>query len=306
MESGSGRLTDSGSDAAERQGLEPPQHDAVTEPRAFVEQADLRETLQQRLEHDPAFEPRERRAEAVVDASPEGHRRARSETLTVTVPGPEEETSGTPLTARIDDFPAEHDGSSEFPVRIAFSAPITASQNKFPQAFDVENGRIASARREGGRSDLWTLTVVPGGVEAVRIVLRGNRPCGSGGVPCATTPDGNGRIRLSNTVSIEIRGPAAISIADAEATEGTDANMAFQVTLDRVALKTITVDYETRDGTATAGADYTATSGTLTFTVGQRSKTVRVPILDDSHDDDGETFTLVLSDAAERHLTAGP
>ena len=61
----------------------------------------------------------------------------------------------------------------------------------------------------------------------------------------------------------------------------------------------------TRDGTATAGADYTATSGTLTFTVGQRSKTVRVPILDDSHDD-GETFTLVLSDAAERHLTAGP
>ena len=232
--------------------------------------------------------------------------RARSETLTVTVPGPEEETSGTPLTARIDDFPAEHDGSSEFPVRIAFSAPITASQNKFPQAFDVENGRIASARREGGRSDLWTLTVVPGGVEAVRIVLRGNRPCGSGGVPCATTPDGNGRIRLSNTVSIEIRGPAAISIADAEATEGTDANMAFQVTLDRVALKTITVDYETRDGTATAGADYTATSGTLTFTVGQRSKTVRVPFLDDSHDDDGETFTLVLSDAAERHLTAGP
>ena len=82
--------------------------------------------------------------------------------------------------------------------------------------------------------------------------------------------------------------------------------MAFQVTLDRVALKTITVDYETRDGTATAGADYTATSGTLTFTVGQRSKTVRVPILDDSHDDDGEIFTLVLSDAAERHLTAGP
>ena len=194
--------------------------------------------------------------------------RARSETLTVTVPGPEEETSGTPLTARIDDFPAEHDGLSGFPVRIAFSSPITASQNKFPQAFDVENGRIASARREGGRSDLWTLTVVPGGVEAVRIVLRGNRPCGSGGVPCATTPDGNGRIRLSNTVSIEIRGPAAISIADAEATEGTDANMAFQVTLDRVALKTITVDYETRDGTATAGADYTATSGTLTFTVG--------------------------------------
>ena len=189
---------------------------------------------------------------------------------------------------------------------VNFGRRLPPTGGQFSTLNNIENGRIASARREGGRSDLWTLTVVPGGVEAVRIVLRGNRPCGSGGVPCATTPDGNGRIRLSNTVSIEIRGPAAISIADAEATEGTDANMAFQVTLDRVALKTITVDYETRDGTATAGADYTATSGTLTFTVGQRSKTVRVPILDDSHDDDGETFTLVLSDAAERHLTAGP
>ena len=50
-----------------------------------------------------------------------------------------------------------------------------------------------------------------------------------------------------------------------------------RVTLDRAELRTITVDHETRDGAAVAGADYTAKSGTLTFTVGQRSKTVLAP-----------------------------
>ena len=52
-------------------------------------------------------------------------------------------------------------------------------------------------------------------------------------------------------------------------------------------------------------SDYTAMSGTLTFTVGQREKTVRVPILDDSHDDDGETFALVLSNASGARIGDG-
>ena len=69
------------------------------------------------------------------------------------------------------------------------------------------------------------------------------------------------------------------------------------MTLNRAASETVTVDYATSDGTATAGADYTATSGTLTFLTGETEKTVSVPVLDDIHDDDGETLTLTLSDA---------
>ena len=42
-----------------------------------------------------------------------------------------------------------------------------------------------------------------------------------------------------------------------------------------------TVAYATSDGTATAGADYTAASGTLTFAPGQTVKTVVVAIADD-------------------------
>ena len=49
------------------------------------------------------------------------------------------------------------------------------------------------------------------------------------------------------------------------------------------------------DGTATAGADYTATSGTLTISAGSTSASIDVPVLDDAHDDDDETLTLTLS-----------
>ena len=61
---------------------------------------------------------------------------------------------------------------------------------------------------------------------------------------------------------------------------------------------TVTVDYATRDGTATlADADYVATSGTLTFEAGETRKTVEVPVLPDVHDEGEETLTLVLSNA---------
>ena len=60
----------------------------------------------------------------------------------------------------------------------------------------------------------------------------------------------------------------------------------------------MTVNYTTADGTATAGADYTATNGMLTFEPGDTTKTVAVPIIDDTVEDDGETFTLTLSDAS--------
>ena len=64
------------------------------------------------------------------------------------------------------------------------------------------------------------------------------------------------------------------------------------------ATETVTVDYAASDGTATAPADYASTSATLTFAVGETSKTVSVAIVDDSVEDDGETFTLTLSNAS--------
>ena len=64
----------------------------------------------------------------------------------------------------------------------------------------------------------------------------------------------------------------------------------------------MTVDYATTDGTAKAGEDYTATSGTLTFAPGETEKTVSVTIIDDTIEDSGETFRLVLSDPSGGQL----
>ena len=57
---------------------------------------------------------------------------------------------------------------------------------------------------------------------------------------------------------------------------------------------TLTVDYATADGTAIAGQDYTSASGTLTFSGGETSKTILIPITDDATTEPNETFTVAL------------
>jgi hypothetical protein len=57
----------------------------------------------------------------------------------------------------------------------------------------------------------------------------------------------------------------------------------------------ITVGYSTADQTATAGADYTAVSGTLTFADGETSKTLLIPVFEDGAVETVERATLTLT-----------
>ena len=93
-----------------------------------------------------------------------------------------------------------------------------------------------------------------------------------------------------------------ISVGDARVEEGDGAVLSFAVTLSRAASGVLTVAYATSDGSAQAGADYTAASGTLTFQAGESSRTIEVTVLDDSHDDGGETLMLTLSNASGGRL----
>ena len=94
-----------------------------------------------------------------------------------------------------------------------------------------------------------------------------------------------------------------LEIQDAEVTEGGIA--AFTVTLSSSSEVPVTVSYETIDGTATAGADYTTTSGTLSFTPGQTTKRVEVQTLPDTDQEGAESFTVRLSGATGATLTDG-
>ena len=114
-----------------------------------------------------------------------------------------------------------------------------------------------------------------------------------------------GGVYLPCEGSANVNASAGLSVADAAGAETVDDTIDFTVTLDRAARETVSVDYTTAEGTARAGADYMAQSGILTFLPGERSKTVQVAVLDDSHDESEETFTLALSNASGAVIVDG-
>ncbi len=205
------------------------------------------------------------------------------------------------LTGWFASSPSAHDGSANFTVRMGFSDPLSMSRNAMrDHAVRVAGGSATSAKRVNRRGDLWDIRVSPTGPGAVTVTMEGGRACETSGAVC--TADGS---TLAETLELTVPGPVALSAADASAREGPDASVDFAVTLNRAASRRVKVDYATTDGTARAGEDYTATSGTLTFAPGTVKRTVSVPVLDDSTDEGEESFTLTLSNASGAVIADG-
>jgi sugar lactone lactonase YvrE len=80
----------------------------------------------------------------------------------------------------------------------------------------------------------------------------------------------------------------------------------INVTLSNPSVETVTVDFATSDGTATAGSDYVANSGTLTFAPGATSASVNVSINGDTTIEPNETFTLTLSNSTNASFISRP
>jgi DNA-binding beta-propeller fold protein YncE len=76
---------------------------------------------------------------------------------------------------------------------------------------------------------------------------------------------------------------------------GTENEMLFTVTNTTASTQPLTVNYATADGTALAGTNYVATSGTLTFAPGVTTETIRVPLLDSGSQTSALTFAVNLS-----------
>ena len=207
-----------------------------------------------------------------------------------------------PLTvAWTTDPPAEHDGSTAFSSEFSFSENLKSgfSWTTIAAALEVTQGGesltpYVRRKTEGGGNDQhWVVEVTPDGYGDISIGLSASASCGDDGAICAS-----GNRALSNALATKVvQGPLTLSVQDATAAEAAGATVDFTVTLSRASAETVTVDYATSNGTATAESDYTATSGTLTFAADDLSKTVSVPVLDDAVDEESETFTLTLSDA---------
>ena len=239
--------------------------------------------------------------------------RSLSEPVSVTVPAGTSTATATatavaggPLTARFANLPDEHDGESAFTLEIVFSeapsgTPSRGLKNRtLRNALSVTGGAVTRVRKVNHVPAHRIVTVQPAGREAVDIELPASPDCGAAGAICTAAGDG-----LETALLTRVRGPAALSVADAEVHEGPGAVLAFAVTLDRAASAAVRVDYATSDGTAQAGSDYTAATGSLTFAPGETAKTVSVTVLDDSHDEGSETLTLRLSNPSGAYLADG-
>ena len=206
-----------------------------------------------------------------------------------------------PLAASFVSVPAEHDGETAFWLELSFGAAVVqGSKSHIRALLGVAGGSETRMRRKGNRLDHWRIRIEPSSHEAVTVTLSPSPACGAAGAVC--TEDGR---TFTTALATRIQGPPGLAVADAEVEEAANASLAFAVTLSRAPSGGVTVDYATSDGTATAGSDYTSTSGTLTFAAGETEKTVSVPVLDDAHDEGSETLTLTLSNPSGAYLADG-
>jgi len=101
--------------------------------------------------------------------------------------------------------------------------------------------------------------------------------------------------------------PLSLQIFDSSVTEGNTGtrDATFTVTLSFASTETISVPYDTADGSAAAGSDYQAASGMLTFAPGETSKTITVLVNGDRLGEPNETFFVNLHSPATAIVADG-
>jgi probable HAF family extracellular repeat protein len=181
------------------------------------------------------------------------------------------------------------------------SGPVTVN-------FTTANGTASAGSDYAAQSG--TVTFAPGQTTAhVTVAVHGDgsaepnetfqvnlsQPTG------AVLADGQG---LGTIVDDE---PRFLRISDVAVLEGRFGTkvFVFTVTLSAPATVPVTVHFATANGTATAGSDYTAQSGTLTFAPGQTSKTISIVVKGDRVREANETFFVNLSDVVGALLLDG-
>nr|WP_186829428.1 putative Ig domain-containing protein [Xanthomonas campestris] len=96
----------------------------------------------------------------------------------------------------------------------------------------------------------------------------------------------------------------SLSIDDVSVNEGNSGTTTatFTVTLSAASGQTVSVNYASADGTATAGSDYVARSGTLTFAPGTTAQGVAITVNGDTALEPNETFSVGLSGASNASI----
>jgi chitinase len=151
-----------------------------------------------------------------------------------------------------------------------------------------------------------TLTFSPGGAltQNVTVLVNGDTTVESDETFNVTLSNATGgaTITTANSTGTILNDDSAVgvpvlSIGNVTLQEGNDGvgTFSFLITLSQASTEQITVAYATANGSASAGEDYTATSGTLTIAPGSTDSTVNVSVSGDLDFEADETFFVNLS-----------
>jgi sugar lactone lactonase YvrE len=155
---------------------------------------------------------------------------------------------------------------------------------------------------EGETTKTFTVSLIDDSVyegatpETIGVTLSGQTGdvvLGSQKTATLTIQDSKGRPSLT---------PAGVAVLEGDS--GTT-NAQFVVRLPHASVETISVNYATANGTATAGADYVAASGTLTFQPGELEKIIPLQINGDTADEGDERFTVNFSNPVNANINFG-
>jgi Calx-beta domain len=163
--------------------------------------------------------------------------------------------------------------------------------------FTATNGILTFA--PGVTTNTYTLTIIDDGVAE-----------NSEQVVCRLTSATNTSLGTSNlVVTITTNDSAIISIATATTsfTETNDTNATITLTVNRTGttFNQCTVNFATTNVSATAGSDYLATNGTLTFAAGVSTTQIVVAMLYDDLQETNEIFRVVLSGPVDATIGTG-
>jgi beta-glucosidase len=202
--------------------------------------------------------------------------------------------------------------------------PATRWSSAFsdPQALTIDLGARAhitgvTLRWEAAFATAYRIETSPDGSAWTAVH---EQTAGDGGVDEITGLDAAARyVRMAGTAratpygyslfEFEVYGEfleQAVSIGAGTTNLPEGGTVTVPVLLNRPADHVITVKYATADGTASAGADYVASSGTLTFPAGETRKDITLSGVDDGFHEPSETFTLTLSEPVPADTLVSP
>lgn len=191
---------------------------------------------------------------------------------------------------------------------VSWSEPTELGKGTWPSITQADDGQAWVAWEESG--SLWLRRYVGSGWDSAEPILAANARTKtyypnlklgvSGGlVEWVTTHCSGAPFRPTYDrralADMPANYPVAFSAASYTVDEGAGIAV-VEVVMGAPATRQVTLKYATGDDTALAGKDYTATSGTLTFAVGEARQTITIPLKDDAYDEPDQTFTLTLSD----------